>query len=136
VVEHRPRLHFGGQQRICLAQRQRVVAASAPSGANVQPWRFVVVTNRDRKRRLRLAAEAEERDFCARPAPAEWLDALSPIGTDWRKPFLEIVPAVIVVFKVHQGPRSPKAYYVKESVGIAVGLLIAAPRCATLVWPG
>jgi nitroreductase len=109
-----------------------LAAASAPSGANVQPWRFVVVTNPDRKRRLRLAAEAEERDFYARRAPAEWLDALSPIGTDWRKPFLEIAPAVIVVFEVHQGPRSPKPYYVKESVGIAVGLLIAALHHAGL----
>jgi iodotyrosine deiodinase len=101
-------------------------AASAPSGANVQPWRFVVVTDPERKRRLRLAAEAEEREFYARRATDEWLDAIAPIGTDWRKPFLETAPAVIVVFEVHQGPNSPKPYYVKESVGIAVGLLLAA----------
>jgi iodotyrosine deiodinase len=108
-------------------------AASAPSGANIQPWRFVVVTSPERKRQLRVAAEAEEREFYTRRAPEEWLNALAPLGTDWRKPFLEIAPAVIVVFEVHQGPTSPKPYYVKESVGIAVGLLIAALHHAGLV---
>lgn len=108
-------------------------AASAPSGANVQPWRFVVVTSPDRKQRLRAAAEAEEREFYTRRASAEWLRALAPIGTDWRKPFLEIAPALIVVFEVHQGPDSPKPYYVKESVGIAVGLLLATLHHAGLV---
>ncbi|HXL92308.1 MAG TPA: nitroreductase family protein [Streptosporangiaceae bacterium] len=108
-------------------------AASAPSGANVQPWRFVVVTSPIRKRRLREAAETEEREFYSRRASEEWLSALAPIGTDWSKPFLEIAPAVIVVFEVHQGPNSPRPYYVKESVGIAVGLLIAALHHAGLV---
>lgn len=108
-------------------------AASAPSGANVQPWRFVVVTSPARKRRLRLAAEAEEREFYARRATDEWLSAIAAIGTDWNKPFLEIAPAVIVVFEVHQGPNSPRPYYVKESVGIAVGLLLAALHHAGLV---
>jgi nitroreductase len=108
-------------------------AASAPSGANIQPWRFVVVTSPDRKQRLRTAAEAEEREFYTRRAPEEWLSALAAIGTDWRKPFLEIAPAVIVVFEVHQGPNSPKPYYVKESVGIAVGLLLATLHQAGLV---
>jgi iodotyrosine deiodinase len=108
-------------------------AASAPSGANIQPWRFVVVTSPERKRRLRLAAEAEEREFYTRRAPQEWLGALAALGTDWRKPFLEMAPVVIVVFEVHQGPTSPKPYYVKESVGIAVGLLIAALHHAGLV---
>lgn len=107
-------------------------AASAPSGANVQPWRFVVITDPERKRRLREAAEAEEREFYQRRASAEWLDAISHLGTDWQKPFLEIAPAVIVVFEVHQGPNSPKPYYVKESVGIAVGLLIGALHHAGL----
>jgi nitroreductase len=108
-------------------------AASAPSGANIQPWRFVVVTDPERKRRLRTAAEAEEREFYSHRAPAAWLDALAPLGTDWSKPFLEIAPVVIVVFEVHQGPNTPKPYYVKESVGIAVGLLIAALHHAGLV---
>ncbi len=101
-------------------------ASTAPSGANVQPWRFVVLTDPARKRRLRAAAEAEERDFYQRRAPQEWLGAIAALGTDWEKPFLETAPAVIVVFEVHQGPHSPKPYYVKESVGIAVGLLITA----------
>jgi iodotyrosine deiodinase len=107
-------------------------AASAPSGAHIQPWRFVVMTSPARKQRLREAAEAEERRFYSQRASQEWLDALAPIGTDWRKPFLEAAPAVIVVFEVHQGPHSPKPYYVKESVGIAVGLLIAALHHAGL----
>ena len=101
-------------------------AASAPSGANIQPWRFVVVTDPDRKRRLRVAAEAEEREFYERRAGPAWLDAIAQFGTDWHKPFLETAPAVIVVFEVHQGPHSPRPYYVKESVGIAVGILLAA----------
>lgn len=92
-------------------------AASAPSGANVQPWRFVVVTDATTKRTLREGAEAEEREFYTRRASPEWLDALAPLGTDWRKPFLEDAPAIIVVFKVHKGPtrsgrttsRSPSA---------------------------
>jgi iodotyrosine deiodinase len=107
-------------------------AASAPSGANIQPWRFVVVTSPERKHRLRLAAEAEERDFYTRRAPREWLSAVAPLGTDWHKPFLETAPAVIVVFEVHQGPDTPRPYYVKESVGIAVGVLIAALHHAGL----
>lgn len=102
------------------------VAATAPSGANIQPWRFVVMTDPERKRRLREAAEVEERDFYDRRATTEWLDAIAPIGTDWCKPFLETAPVVIVVFEVHQGPNTPKPYYVKESVGIAVGFLLAA----------
>ncbi|MEU1586921.1 nitroreductase family protein [Micromonospora sp. NPDC005710] len=108
-------------------------ASTAPSGANVQPWRFVVLTDPARKRRLREAAEAEERAFYDRRASAEWLDAIAGLGTDWQKPFLETAPAVIVVFEIHQGPRSPKPYYVKESVGIAVGLLITALHHCGLV---
>src|ERR1700727_755214 len=107
-------------------------AASAPSGANLQPWRFVVVRDPVRKRRLREAAEAEEREFYSRRAPAEWLEAIATIGTDWEKPFLEIAPVVVVVFEVHQGRHTPKPYYIKESVGIAVGLLIGALQHAGL----
>lgn len=81
-------------------------AASAPSGANLQPWRFVVVTDPERKRRLRQAAEAEEWEFYHRRASEEWLTAIAPIGTDWEKPFLEVAPVVIVVFEVHQGPHT------------------------------
>ncbi|MCZ7415785.1 MULTISPECIES: nitroreductase family protein [unclassified Streptomyces] len=107
-------------------------AATAPSGAHVQPWRFVVITDPDRKRRLREAAEEEEREFYERRASAEWLEALAPLGTDWRKPFLEEAPVVIVVFEVHKGPRTPRPYYTKESVGIAVGLLLASLHQAGL----
>ncbi|MFJ5231875.1 nitroreductase family protein [Kitasatospora sp. NPDC088391] len=107
-------------------------ASTAPSGAHVQPWRFVVVTDPERKRRLREAAEAEEREFYDHRASEEWLAALAPIGTDWRKPFLEDAPAVIVVFEVHKGPSSPRPYYTKESVGIAVGFLLAALHQAGL----
>jgi nitroreductase len=107
-------------------------AASAPSGANVQPWRFVVLTDPERKRLLRERAEAEEREFYDRRAGDEWLTALAPIGTDWHKPFLEVAPVVIVVFEVHRGGENPKPYYVKESVGIAVGMLISALHLAGL----
>ncbi len=108
-------------------------AATAPSGAHVQPWRFVVVTDPERKRRLREAAETEEREFYDRRASKEWLQALGPLGTDWHKPFLETAPAVIVVFEVHKGPESPRPYYTKESVGIAVGFLLASLHQAGLV---
>ncbi|MFC0006459.1 nitroreductase family protein [Micromonospora siamensis] len=114
-----------------LAEALRA-AASAPSGANLQPWRFVVVTDPALKRRLRVAAEAEERVFYERRAPEEWLAALAPLGTDASKPFLETAPAVIVVFELHRGPRTPRPYYVKESVGIAVGFLLAALHHAGL----
>jgi nitroreductase len=115
------------------AIRQAVrAAASAPSGANIQPWRFVVVTDPDLKRRLREGAEAEERQFYEGGAPQEWLDALAPLGTDWRKPFLEAAPVVIVVLEIHRSTATPLPYYVKESVAIAVGLLIAALHQAGL----
>ena len=107
-------------------------AGSAPSGANVQPWRFVVVTDSVRKRALREGAEAEEREFYSRSGAQEWHAALARLGTDWRKPFLEDAPAIIAVFEVHKGPHSPRPYYVKESVGIAVGLLLAALHHAGL----
>jgi iodotyrosine deiodinase len=109
-------------------------AATAPSGANRQPWRFVVVSDAATKRKIREAAEAEEREFYERRAPAEWLADLAPLGTDWHKPFLEIAPYLIVVFRLDYEPerladgtaRPHKNYYVQESVGIAVGLLLAA----------
>ncbi|MGY1439085.1 nitroreductase family protein [Streptomyces reniochalinae] len=107
-------------------------ASTAPSGAHVQPWRFVVLTDPERKRRLREAAEAEEREFYGRRASDEWLTALAPLGTDAHKPFLETAPAVIVVFEVHKGPHTPRPYYTKESVGIAVGFLLATLHQAGL----
>jgi iodotyrosine deiodinase len=101
-------------------------AATAPSGANVQPWRFVLVTDAEARRRIREGAEAEEREFYGRRAGEEWLDALAPLGTDADKPFLETAPVLVVVFEVHRGDGEPKPYYPKESVGIAVGMLLAA----------
>ena len=111
-------------------------AGTAPSGANMQPWHFVAVTDPELKRRIREGAEEEERAFYRGRAPREWLDALAPLGTDEHKPFLEIAPCVIVVFALSYGVlpdgRKVKNYYVQESVGIAVGLLIAALHHAGL----
>jgi iodotyrosine deiodinase len=92
----------------------------------VQPWRFVVVTDPGARRRIREGAEAEEREFYERRAGEEWLDALAPLGTGADKPFLETAPVLVVVFEVHRGEGEPRPYYPKESVGIAVGLLLAA----------
>lgn len=105
-------------------------AGSAPSGAHMQPWHFVAVADPSIKTRIRLAAEIEEREFYQRRAPAEWLAALEPLGTDERKPFLETAPWLIVVFlkrfcKLPDG-RKVKNYYTDESVGIATGFLLAA----------
>ena len=116
------------------------IAGSAPSGANLQPWRFVVVRDSVVKRRIRLAAEEEERAFYEQRAPAEWLEALAPLGTDWRKPFLETAPCLIAVFRVDYGIRRDqngeerhiKHYYAGESVGIACGFLLAALHIAGL----
>ncbi len=91
----------------------------------MQPWRFVVVTDPEVKRRLREGAEAEERAFYERGA-SEWLDALAPLGTTWHKPFLDVAPVVVVVMEVHASESTPKPYYARESVGIAVGLLLAS----------
>lgn len=109
-------------------------AASAPSGANQQPWTFVVVTDPALKVRLREAAEAEERESYAHRMSQEWLDALAPLGTDWHKPHFTDAPVIIVVFEqvygLQQLPdgtvKKVKHYYVQESVGIAVGFLIAS----------
>lgn len=111
-------------------------AASAPSGANQQPWHFVAIADPDMKRRIREAAEAEEREFYQRRAPDEWLAALAPLGTDADKPFLEIAPWLIAVFYERTGPeadgRKAKRYYPHESTGIACGMLIAALHNAGL----
>lgn len=112
-------------------------AGSAPSGANMQPWFFAVVSNPDVKRRIREAAEEEEREFYGGRAPEEWLEALAPLGTDEHKPFLEEAPCLIVIFVQRFGltPEGEKFkhYYALESVGIATGLLIAAVHNAGLV---
>jgi len=113
-----------------------LAAGTAPSGANMQPWHFVVVGDPAVKHRLREAAEEEERAFYHGRAPREWLDALAPLGTDEHKPFLETAPWLIAVFAESYGAlpdgRKVKNYYVQESVGIATGLLIAALHHAGL----
>lgn len=111
-------------------------AATAPSGANKQPWHFCVVQDPAIKRRIREAAEAEERENYERRFPQEWLNDLAPFGTDWRKPFLEIAPYLIVLFRADYGlsesGAKSKHYYVQESVGIAAGFLLAALHTAGL----
>ncbi|MBI4259833.1 MAG: nitroreductase family protein, partial [Actinobacteria bacterium] len=115
-----------------LIDQAIATAHTAPSGANRQPWRFVVVTDPETKRRIREGAELEEREFYESGRATEWLEALEPLGTDWHKPFLEVAPYLIVVFEVHRGAGEPKPYYVKESVGIAVGFLLASLHQAGL----
>jgi nitroreductase len=111
-------------------------AGTAPSGANQQPWRFVAVADAAIKRRIREAAEAEEREFYGRRAPEEWLQALAPLGTDADKPFLETAPWLLAIFYERFGVDAEghkhKRYYPQESVGIATGLLIAALHRAGL----
>ena len=108
-------------------------ASLAPSGANQQPWTFVVVKDPETKRKIRDAAEAEERESYEQRMPADWLEALAPLGTDWHKEFLETAPYLIVVFRIDfgltqtaEGEMKTKHYYVQESVGIATGFLLAA----------
>jgi nitroreductase len=112
-------------------------AGTAPSGANQQPWHFVAVSDPAIKQRIRVAAEAEEREFYAHRAPPEWLEVLRPLGTDSNKPFLEIAPWLIAVFirrfeRLADGGKR-KHYYTDESVGLATGLLLAAIHHAGLV---
>lgn len=111
-------------------------AGTAPSGANQQPWHFVAVSDPDVKRRIREAAEAEERAFYAHRAPPDWLEALAPLGTDAEKPFLEVAPWLIAVFIRRFERRADgtkrKHYYTDESVGIATGFLLAALHHAGL----
>jgi len=120
-----------------IIQECLLAAGSAPNGANLQPWHFVVVTDPRVKHEIRIAAEQEEDEFYHRRAPQEWLDALSVIGTDEHKPFIETAPYLIVIFgKNHSilpDGRRVKNYYVNESVGIATGFLIAAIHTAGLV---
>lgn len=112
-------------------------AGTAPSGANHQPWHFVAIADPEAKHRIRLAAEAEEKDFYAGGAGGEWLKALEPIGTGAEKPHLDIAPWLVVVFALRWGKLADgtryKNYYVPESTGIATGFLIAALHHAGLV---
>jgi nitroreductase len=113
-----------------LVENAVATAGTAPSGAHQQPWTFVVVSDSNVKRRIRVAAEDEERRSYGGRMPSEWLEALKPLGTDWRKPHIEEAPYLVVVFEQAYGLRPDgskvKHYYVKESVGIAVGLMLAS----------
>ena len=111
-------------------------AMAAPSGANKQPWKFVVVKDKNIKKEIRVAAEEEEKKFYELRATEEWLKDLNKFGTDWNKPFLENAPALIIVFRQSydkSGGGKRKNYYVNESVGIACGFLLMALQNAGLV---
>ncbi len=114
-----------------------VSAGTAPSGANQQPWHFCAVSNPEMKRRIRIAAEQEEAAFYGGRAPQAWLDALAPLGTNASKPFLDVAPWLIVCFaeswRLQENGDKGKNYYVTESMGIAVGMLITAIHNAGLV---
>jgi nitroreductase len=107
-------------------------AGRAPSGANQQPWHFVLIGDAEVKRKIRLAAEEEERAFYAGKASPDWLAALAPLGTDQNKPYLEIAPWLIAVFAQRKAADGGKVYYMNESVGIACGFLLAALHHAGL----
>jgi iodotyrosine deiodinase len=112
-----------------------LTASTAPSGAHKQPWTFCIVRNAELKRRIREAAEKEEYESYNGRMPQDWLDDLAPLGTDWRKPFLETAPALIVVFRrayEDVDGRKKNNYYVNESVGLACGFLLAAIHNAGL----
>ena len=114
-----------------------LAAGTAPSGANLQPWHFVVVRDKEIKKKIREAAEKEEREFYKHRAPEAWLTALEPLGTDEHKEFLETAPCLIVIFaksyEIDEDGNKTKNYYVQESVGIATGMLITAVHKAGLV---
>lgn len=114
-----------------------LAAGTAPNGANMQPWHFVVISDPAIKRTIREAAEKEEREFYHERAPQDWLDALAPLGTDENKPFLEDAPYLIAIFAQRYGVlpdgATVKHYYTQESVGIATGMLITALHHAGLV---
>ncbi len=111
-------------------------AATAPNGANFQPWHFAVVESPEVKKQIRLAAEKEEKEFYGGRAPEEWLRALEPLGTDESKPFLETAPRLIAIFAesyvLREDGSKRNNYYAKESVGIACGILITALHCCGL----
>jgi len=124
-----------------LVENAIATAGTAPSGANQQPWTFVVISDPEVRRRIRVAAEEEEKESYERRMSREWLEALAPLGTDWRKPHLEDAPYLVVVFRQAYGlSRDPetgqktkvKHYYSEESVGIAVGMLLCSLHQAGL----
>ena len=137
MLKRRSVRHFSTQQAPESVILECIkVAATAPSGANQQPWHFVMITDAEKKRFVRQESEKIEYEFYHRTAPQEWLKALAPLGTNHEKPFLEDAPCLIVVFMIKytinpDGTKS-KHYYPLESVGIATGFLLAALRMAGL----
>lgn len=134
VIRQRRTVRMFSDRPVSRATIETIVraAGSAPSGANKQPWRFVAVSSPDLKSKIRAAAEEEEREFYHRRVTDEWRQDLVPFATDEHKPFLEIAPWLIVVFKMMKADDEGQVYYVNESVGIAVGLLLAAAQHAGL----
>ncbi len=113
-----------------------LTASSAPSGAHKQPWTFCAVSNPELKKKIRSAAEEEEKESYSNRMSDQWIEALKPLGTDWSKPFLEIAPYLIIVFKKaydKEGDKKKNNYYVSESVGLASGFLLVAIHNAGLV---
>ena len=139
IMRQRRSVRFFSDRPVGRDVIERLVeaAGTAPSGANKQPWRFVAIDDPALKREIRAAAEQEEREFYGRRASEAWLQDLAPIGTDWRKPFLETAPWLVVLFKMvkddTEGAASDQVYYVNESVGIAAGMFITAVHMAGLV---
>jgi iodotyrosine deiodinase len=137
-MNQRRSIRYFSPEPVAEAVIEQIVkaAGTSPSGAHKQPWHFCVVSNAELKTQIRQAAEAEEKESYARRMNDEWLADLAPIGTDWQKPFLEIAPYLIVVFKktynVDADGQKQQNYYVQESVGIACGLLLAAIKQAGL----
>ncbi|MBK9556862.1 MAG: nitroreductase family protein [Bacteroidetes bacterium] len=137
LMQKRRSLRFFSDEKIPEIVLTNIImtAGTAPSGANKQPWAICVVTNPELKQAIRIAAEKEEQLSYSERMPEEWLADLAPLGTDWQKPFLETAPALIVFFKRNYevvNGKKKNNYYVTESVGIAVGLLLAAIQNAGL----
>ena len=129
IKQRRSIRHFSNDKiDIKIIKNAILAAGTAPNGANLQPWHFVIIQDRKIKQKIRRAAENEEEAFYASKAPKEWLEALKPLGTDKNKEFLEIAPILIAIFEKKYSLRNEKKiknYYVKESVGIAAGILIS-----------
>ena len=138
LLERRRTVRDYSDRPVCREVIEACVKAAgqAPSGANMQPWHFEIVGDPGIKKRIRLAAEEEEREFYSGRASDEWLNALAPLGTDESKPFLETAPWLIVIFEQRHGTNAEgektRYYYTKESVGLASGFLIAALHNAGL----
>ena len=129
--------HFSDREvPVEIIEKAIKAAGTAPNGANLQPWHFVVVSDPGIKKKIRVEAEKAEKEFYEEKAPQEWLDVLEPLGTDENKPFLETAPYLIVIFsknyEIDADGSRVKNYYVKESVGIATGMLITALHHAGL----